>query len=141
MDKLKDVTIIVSSQKTGENYYSRSYPDDDYNDNGKIELYATPVYMIFIKSEGKSKAWKALRFMPYWNDPKRPSPGYKSRGFINAGLNSLATKAVTYYDPKYGTHNRYSPYSGGIQIKGNFLIHAGPKNLLDKGWGSAGLYL
>lgn len=136
---LNEVLIVISNEKTGETYLSRSFPDDDYDNNGKIELYKTPVYKVYIKSKGKKIAWKALRFMPYWNDPKKLSPAYKMRGWANSGLSSsIVKKLVTYYDPKYGTHNRPSPYSGAIQIKGNFLIHAGPENLLKSGWGAAG---
>jgi hypothetical protein len=139
MGILNEVLIIISSEKTGENYLSRSYPDDDYDNNGKIELYKTPVFKVYIKSKGKKIAWKALRFMPYWNDPKQPSPKYKLRGWTNSGLgNSIPKKQVTYYNPAYGTHNRYSPYSGAIQIQGSFLIHAGPNSLIDYGWGAAG---
>ncbi len=136
---LKDVYITVTNQKTGETYFSRSYPDDDFNNNGKIELYNTPVYWVSIKNDdGIERNWKSVRFMPYWNDPKNPNNKYKSKGKINAGLHQLTQKAVTYYDPNYGVSNRYSPFAGAIQLRDSFLIHAGPKNLSDSGWGSAG---
>ena len=138
MSKYNEVLITISGTKTKDIYYSKTYPDRDYDDDGREEYYKTPVYKVIIANKHIKKEWKALRFMPYWNDPKKPRPGYKHRGWINSGLSSLAKKAVTYYDPTYGTRNRMSPFPGGIQIKGNFLIHAGPKNLLDYGWGAAG---
>lgn len=134
-----EVTIIITGQKTGEIYHAKSYPDFDFDNNGKMELYETPVYKVIIQTKKNRKEWKALRFMPFWNDPKNPSKKYRARGWVNSGLsNYMQKKAVTYYNPNYGTQNRYSPYSGAIQIRGNFLIHAGPKNLSEKGWGAAG---
>lgn len=50
----------------------------------------------------------------------------------------MARKKVIYYNPSYGTQNRWSPYAGAIQIDGSFLIHAGPTSLGDVGWGAAG---
>lgn len=143
MSTLRTVVLVVSAQKTPDTYAARSYPDDDYDNNGKIELYGTPVFKVFIQgtdTNGKavSHEWKALRFMPYWNDPKSPSPKYKSLGWVNSGKWQVAKKAVKRYDPTYGTHNRYSPYGGAIEIDGAFLIHAGPNDLSDSGWGAAG---
>ena len=139
MGKLNEVLIIISNEKTGDIYNARSYPDADYDNDGKLELYKTPVYKVYIKNKKIKKEWKALRFMPYWNDPKAPSQKYRSRGWVNSGLSqSISKKVVTYYNPKYGTQNRPSPFSGAIQIKDNFLIHAGPQNLFEAGWGGAG---
>lgn len=136
---MNEVLITISNIKTGENYLARSYPDDDYNNNGKIELYWTPVYKVFLQNDKEQKEWKALRFMPYWNDPKQPYSKYKTRKWVVSGLSShIPKKIVTYYDPQYGVQNRYSPYAGGIQIKDSFLIHAGPQSLADIGWGAAG---
>jgi len=133
------VTITISGQKTGETYLAKSYPHYDFNKNGRMELYETPVYRVFISTEKSKVEWKALRFMPYYNDPKSPSSKYGAKGWVNSGLRSpISKKAITYYNPNYGTRNRYSPCAGGIQIKGNFLIHAGPTSLLDSGWGAAG---
>lgn len=142
-NNLKAVEIIVSNLATGEVYLSRSYPDDDYDNNGKIELYNVPVHKVFIRGINNTgmpekKEWKAVRFMPYWNDPAAPVKTYKSRGWINAGKHKVARKVVSYYNPDYGTHNRYSPYGGAIQIEDSFLIHAGPNSLAEYGWGSAG---
>lgn len=132
------VTITVTNRKTGDTYQAKSYPDADKNNDGRIELYNTPVYEINITSGTTTKTWKAVRFMPFWNDPASPSTKYKSQGFINSGLHKFHKQAVSLYLPNYGTQNRFSPYRGGIQIRNNFLIHAGPVDLNDSGWGSAG---
>ena len=78
------VLIVVSNKKTGDTYLSRSYPDDDINNNNKIELYRTPVYKIVIKgmdstNASQIKEWPAVRFMPYWNDPKTTIPAMVPR--------------------------------------------------------------
>jgi hypothetical protein len=144
MSTLRDVVVTVSGQKTADIYYSRSYPNEIHDEDGKVKLYATPVYKVFIKGknaaggEAVTKEWTALRFMPYWNDPKRRDPRYKTIGWVNSGKYKVPRKAVTYYNPTYGTHNRYSPFSGAIQIDGSFLIHAGPNSLSESGWGAAG---
>lgn len=136
---LNDVSIIVTSISTNKMYLARSYPDDDFNNNGKVELYSVPVYKIYIKnSHNAIKEWTALRFMPYWNDPQKPDPHYKSQGWINAGLKQLTRKHVTFFNPHYSTQNRPSPFEGAIQLRDSFLIHAGPKNLSESGWGAAG---
>ena len=96
------------------------------------------MYYVEIKSIAGTKTWKAVRFMPYWNDPAAPDTRYRAQGFINSGLHKFSKQAVSLYLPNYGTHNRYSPFRGAIQIKNSFLIHAGPQNLHDFGWGSAG---
>jgi len=135
---MNPVTIVITNNKTGELYKARSYPDDDKDNDGAIEFYNTPVYEIEITSGSKIIKWKAVRFMPYWNDPASPDLHYKSKGFINSGLHKLQKKVVDLYLPNYGTQNRYSPHRGAIRIRNNFLIHAGPKDLMDVGWGSAG---
>lgn len=135
---MKEVTITVTNRKTGDYYQARSFPDSDMDNDGAIELYRVPVYEVEIQSGSDIRKWTAVRFMPYWNDPKSPSAHYKTLGFVNSGLHKFPKQAVSLYLPNYGTHNRYSPYRGAIQIHRSFLIHAGPKNLKDIGWGSAG---
>lgn len=138
MSSLNDVTILVSNIKTGDTYQARSYPCDDNNLNWKPELYRVPVYKVFINGDGQVKEWKALRFMPYFNDPQFPAPGYRTMGWVNSGLRSTPKIKVTYYNPKYKVHNTTLPYDGAIQISGNFLIHAGPLRLSSPGIGGAG---
>lgn len=36
--ELREVNIIISSQKTGDTYYAKSYPCSDMNNNGLLEL-------------------------------------------------------------------------------------------------------
>jgi len=170
MRKLRNVLITISNIITNDTYYARSYPHDDIDGNGLIELYKTPVYKVFLevlkhpkqKREKEPIEWKALRYMPYWNDPRSPYKKYKARGWVTAGLSrtakrgsvKIATKRLTRipvkgvkritakvvekYFPDYGVQNRYSPFSGAIQIKGNYLIHAGPQTMSESGWGAAG---
>lgn len=136
---LQEVLITVTGTLTGDKYYARSYPDDDIDNNGRIELYETPVYRVTIQNNEEVKEWKALRFMPYWNDPNDLDTRYKQRGWANAGLSDPITRmAVTYYNKDYRVSNRPSPYDGAIRIKGSFLIHAGPATIDEIGWGSAG---
>lgn len=140
---LSKVLVVVSNVKTGDTYLCRSYPDDDINNNGKIELYRTPVYKVIIKGLDStnsmlSKEWPAVRFMPYWNDPNALDSHYKTKGWVNSGLHKLERRKVALYKPDYGTQNRHSPFSGAIQLKDSFLIHAGPQTLNESGWGSAG---
>lgn len=136
------VLIRITSQKTGDNYLAKSYPDNDYNNDGWGELYSVPVYyleIINIDDPAVSCRWKCLRFMPYWNDPSSPSSNYKLRGWTVAGLSDRKERTqVTYYDSTYGTRNRFSPHRGAIQIQNSFLIHSGPSSVDDYGWGSAG---
>jgi len=138
MSKLNEILITISNTETSDVYYAKSYPDWDFNDNWLMEFYKVPVFKIFIENSTTKKVWKGLRFMPYWNDPKKLDKHYKQQGWVTAGLSSIAKKAVTYYNPHYRTQNRVSPSNGAIQIKDSFLIHAGPAKLLDYGWGSAG---
>lgn len=140
---LRAVSIIVSNKTTGEKYAAKSYPDIDYDNNGRMERYDIPVYWLYVDGTdmaGKAvrNTWKCLRFMPFWNDPKALSPAYKHKGWANSGKVHVAKKAVTYYDPNYEIHNTHSPFNGGIQIDGNFLVHAGPLSVTDSGWGAAG---
>jgi hypothetical protein len=138
---MNSILITVTGIETGDTYYSRSYPDNDYDNNGKKEFYSTPVYKITIENEAnklQKKEWKALRFMPYWNDPKSPSTQYKAKGWVNSGLSVVDRKKVTLYDKDYTVHNTTSLYKGAIQIQGNFLIHAGPTSITNYGWGAAG---
>lgn len=143
MSKLEGVLIIISNKKTGETYdLAKSYPHSDFDDDGIRETYSTPVFKVFIrniKDDNKTqKEWSAIRFMPYWN-PQGAYTDYKTEGWINSGLSSRRKmKLVTLYKKNYEIHNTYSAFNGAIQITGNFLIHAGPKNLNDSGWGSAG---
>lgn len=136
---MEEVVITISNKETGKKYKARSYPDDDYNNNGKIELYETPIYKVFIDSVLGRKEWKATRFMPYWNDPNNPSRNYSYRGWTSSGLSDAVNKRIiTYYDRNYVIHNTESSYYGAIQIESNFLIHAGPLNHENIGWGGAG---
>jgi len=143
MSNLREVTIVVSSKKTNDTYYAKSYPDDDYDNNGKFERYGTPVYKVFIKgtdTDGKpiTREWPALRFMPYWNDPKHPDGRYKTLGWVNSGKHSVYRKPVARYKADYEVHNRHSDWDGAIEIDGTFLLHAGPPKLDEEGWGAAG---
>lgn len=143
MANLRTVKVVVTNKKTGETYHARSYPDADYDNNGMIELYGTPVYKVLLTgtdAQGRSvtKEWKALRFMPYWNDRRNPNTHYTALGWVNSGKHAVALKYVTYFNPDYMTRNRVSPYSGAIQIDGSFLVHAGPRDISDRGWGAAG---
>jgi hypothetical protein len=147
MSKLSEVLITISNKQTADRYLCKSFPDLDIDNNELMELYPTPVYKLFIENTGKSKAekkeWKALRFYPYWNDPKALDIRYKkTKGWVNAGLWRFPKTKVTYYDPSYETHNTDSPYKGAIKIprKGSYYIHAGPKAANDRSeqWGAAG---
>lgn len=139
MGELKKVTIVVTALKTGEDYVKAlSYPDKDYDDDGLWELYSVPVYKVLLKTAQEQHEWRALRFMPYWNDPRTPSTHYKARGWVNAGLRYIPERLVRDYNPYYNTSNRPSPYAGAIRVERSFLIHAGPINLEDPGWGAAG---
>jgi len=140
---LREVCIIISNVKTGEDYQAKSYPDPDIDNDGIGELYKTPVYYVYIDGTSRlgnreRKTWRAVRFMPYWNDPAAPSTNYRYRGFANSGLHEVKKKVVTSYNKYYGVRNTYSPYGGAIQIRNSFLIHAGPRNLRERGWGAAG---
>lgn len=144
MSVLRKVLVTVSAVKTGEEYrLAKSYPDNDLNDDLRMEVYTTPVYKIFLDGtdEGGNalrKEWAALRFMPYWNDPRRPNPHYATKGWVNSGLHYLKMQPAPGYLPDYMVLNSVSSFGGAIQLKGNFLIHAGPDVLTTGYWGSAG---
>jgi hypothetical protein len=102
-----------------------------------------PVYRIVVagteaNNQASSFEFMAPRFMPFFNDPKRPDPHYAARGWVNAGLSSARRVTVARYKPEYAVQNRYSPGRGAIVVKDAFYIHAGPASLLDVGFGSAG---
>jgi hypothetical protein len=137
---LRNVLVVVSNQKAPMTYLSRSYPNSDKNNNGLIELYETPVFYVFIRGNDENgvlveKRWEALRFMPYWNPDGKV---YSQIGWANAGLHSLSKTKVSLYKKNYTVHNRHSDYNGAIQLKGSFLIHAGPTSIKEIGWGAAG---
>ena len=137
-----EVLIRITGEQTGDSYLAKSYPDNDYDNDGWGELYAVPVYyinIINISTPSIERRWKCLRFMLYWNDPALPSPHYRLRKWTVAGLSDGKERfKVSYYDATYGTRNSYSPHKGAIQIQNSFLIHSGPPTLEDSGWGSAG---
>lgn len=141
---LRAVDVIVTAKKTGESYEGRAYPIDDVDGDGRTELYAAPVYYVYVEGTDASgkhvrKEWKAPRFMPY-NNPAgaRHDNDYSTTGFVTAGLSQVPRFAVSTYKPDYEVHNRYSPFGGAIVVKGSFYIHAGPESIEDYGWGSAG---
>ncbi|MBO7587474.1 MAG: hypothetical protein J6T13_09925 [Bacteroidales bacterium] len=81
---IREVVVVLTNNITGT-YEARSYPNDDYDGNGMIELYEVDVYEILIKGADENgnsivKKWEAPRFMPYWNSPQDPDPHYKNRG-------------------------------------------------------------
>ncbi|MFC2265036.1 MAG: hypothetical protein ACFNM7_07415 [Prevotella conceptionensis] len=136
------VLIRITGQKTGDSYLAKSYPDEDYDNDGWNELYEVPVYYIDIinmREPSVTRRWKCLRFMPYWNDPALPSPRYRLQKWTVAGLSERKEPfQATYYDATYNTSNSPSPHKGAIQIQNSFLIHSGPSSLQDDKWGSAG---
>lgn len=143
MTSLRSVTVVVTGDQTGETYLARAYPTADVNGNGKIELYRVPVFSVDLVGSNAADnpvtiSWSGLRFMPYYNDPKRPNPHYSYKGWANAGLRSLQKRAVQRYDPNYRVQNTATPYDGAIQMRDSFLVHAGPPTLANAGWGSAG---
>lgn len=139
---LKEVIIVVTNRIV-DKYEARSYPNDDFNNNGKIELYEVDVFEILIRSTDYigtfiTKKYKAPRFMPYWNDPQNPIEKYKSLGWINAGLSKARNIIVSRFIANYEVSNRYSPGRGAIVLEGAFYIHAGPSSIDEYGFGSAG---
>jgi hypothetical protein len=138
----RQVVIVVTSSIVGE-YEARSYPDEQKDPSGYYNLYKVPVYRILLTGTddtGKkvSGEYRAPRFMPYYNDPKRPSSHYKAKGWINAGLSSTRRVVVSRYKTDYEVQNRFSPGRGAIVVHESFYIHAGPATLADVGFGSAG---
>jgi hypothetical protein len=143
MSYLREVLIVVSNIKTGDTYLARSYPHRDYDGNGLEEYYRVDIYKIFIEGhDGAGKPvkieWTAPRFMPYWNNPLSPDPRYLTKGWINSGKHYVPRQLVKSYNPDYPIHNMPSGFLGAIPIQGSFLVHAGPQNLTDLGWASAG---
>ena len=139
---IRKVTIDVTGKVVGQ-YEARSYPQDWRSDPAQIELYNVPLYQIVVSGSddgGSEQAYEfsAPRFMPYWNDPAAPNLHYATRGWVNAGLSKGRTIAVSRYLPEYKVQNRYSPGRGAIVLKGAFYIHAGPGEVADYGFGSAG---
>lgn len=139
---LRNVTITITNQVVGT-YYARSYPDDDFDNDKKIELYQVPLYKITVAGtdaagNNVTKTFTGTRFMPYWNDPKSLHPEYKTKGWVNSGLSAARTITVGKYIAGYTVHNTYSPDHGAIVMVGNFYIHAGPADVRNVGWGSAG---
>jgi hypothetical protein len=140
--KSKRVTVTLTSKIIGS-YEARSYPHDDIDGDGKIELYKVPVYELTVggvDNAGKKAVFqhKAPRFMPYWNDPSAPDSHYKTKGWVNARLSQSRTVIVRRYIRDYEVRNRYSPGRGAIVMEGTFYIHGGPANEADIGFGSAG---
>lgn len=140
---LRNVYITVTNQTVPQVYYADSYPATDRNYDGKDDRYEVPVYKVFIEGTDNNgalqkKEWKALRFMPYWNDPHFPARGFKTKGYVVSGLNVFPKQAIKNYVSGYRIHNIFSDYTGAIQLTGNFLIHAGPSDLNETQWGGAG---
>jgi len=140
---LREVLIRVSNREVPNLYTARSYPKKDYNNNGLHELYEVPVYYVYIEGTDNrgiavKRVWNALRFMPYWNDPKDRSPNYSTLGWANVGIHYFPKTAVTQYKPNYTIHNSPGFSNGAIVIKDRFYIHEGPKDLISYGAGSAG---
>ncbi|HLK65729.1 MAG TPA: hypothetical protein VKU19_19960 [Bryobacteraceae bacterium] len=139
---LRKVEILVSAKVVGK-YEARSYPEDSFTDQNWIELYEVPVYQLVVSGKDDDGAdqkfeFQAPRFMPYYNDPKKPDTEYGARGWLSAGLSSARTITVSTYLADYEIHNRHSTFHGAIVMQGAFYIHGGPETLDDVGFGSAG---
>jgi hypothetical protein len=137
------VDITVSSKRLPTRYEARSYPHDDMDGDGRIELYATPICYVYIDGfdrDGKAvrREWNALRFMPFYNKRSDPSEEYTQLGWANSGLRYVGRQPVPDYLPDYEVHNRYSEYGGALVVRGSFFIHAGPSEISEFGWGAAG---
>lgn len=135
--------VITLTNKVVAYYEARSYPHDDIDQDGKQELYKVPVHKITItgtddKGKPKTIIHKAPRFMPYWNNPKKPDKRFRSKGWVNAGLSSARRVVVKKYKKNYAISNRFSAERGAIVIKGAFYIHPGPLSIGTYGFGSAG---
>jgi hypothetical protein len=138
----RSVDIVVTNTVVSS-YEARSYPHEQMDAKGFYNLYRVPVFEILVTgtdADGKKKSleFRAPRFMPYFNDPTRPSHHYKAKGWLNAGLSSARRVTVSRYREDYAVQNRYSPGRGAIVVKDSFYIHAGPSSLSDVGFGSAG---
>src|SRR5262249_60744748 len=117
MSVLRKVLIRVSGNVTSDVYLARSWPDDDRDDDGLIEIHEVPIYKVYLEGTDAAgndvkETWTALRFMPFWNDPKRPSKGSTKRGWKDSGLSYVARKPVTKYKENYEVHNRISHFTG-----------------------------
>jgi hypothetical protein len=138
----RQVVIVVTSTIVGQ-YEARSYPDEQKDTGGYYNLYRVPVYRIILTGTDDagnkvSGDYRAPRFMPYYNNPKKPDPHYKTLGWVNSGLSSTRRVVVSQYKRDYEVQNRYSPGRGAIVVHESFYIHAGPADLNDVGFGSAG---
>ena len=59
-----EVLIRITGEQTGDSYLAKSYPDNDYDNDGWGELYAVPVYyinIINISTPSIERRWKCLR--------------------------------------------------------------------------------
>jgi hypothetical protein len=135
--------VIVATNVVVGSYEARSYPDEQKDAAGYYNLYKVPLYRILVTGKddtGKnvSGEYRAPRFMPYYNNPKKPSPHYKTLGWINCGLSSTRRVVISQYRQDYQVQNRYSPGVGAIVVHKTFYIHAGPATPSDVGFGSAG---
>lgn len=141
---LRKVEIIVSSQRSGSEFYkANSYPHRDRDRNNEPDVYRVPVYFLYLKGENEhgmpiTMTWKVLRFMPYWNDPTFPNPHYLTKGWTVAGLHELSYRKVTKYKRNYQVHSAHSIYEGAIVLKKSFYIHAGPSQIPDAPEGTYG---
>jgi hypothetical protein len=102
-----------------------------------------PVYKIIVSGQGAGgtlsrREFTAPRFMPFYNDPKKPDKHYEATGWINARLSKARRQVILQYKQDYEVQNRFSPGRGAIVVHEAFYIHAGPADLLDYGFGSAG---
>jgi hypothetical protein len=133
-------TDITVTNKIVEYYEARSYPSEQCDKNGLYNLYKVPVYEIVVSVDGGSvtKKFMAPRFMPYYNDPKNPDKHYSAIGWVNSGLSKARRQVILQYKQDYEVQNRFSPGRGAIVVYKSFYIHAGPADLLDYGFGSAG---
>jgi hypothetical protein len=139
---VQQVDIVVTNSVVGS-YEARSYPNQQTDAAGQYPLYSVPIYKIQIVGKDSSHKsvivdFAAPRFMPYYNDPKRPDPHYKAVGWLNSGLSSHRRVVVSIFKQDYAVQNRYSPGRGAIVVHESFFIHAGPASLGDFGFGSAG---
>jgi len=138
---VRQVEIVVTNNIV-EHYEARSYPDEQRDKKGFYALYRVPVYDILVngiddKGNPNSMKFMAPRFMPYFNNPKTPTH-YATKNWVNAGLSSGRTIIISKYKMDYEVQNRYSPGRGAIVLHKAFYIHAGPADLLNYGFGSAG---
>ena len=76
--------------------------------------------------------------MPFFNVPRSPRRPTQEPGWIDSGLSAKRTVIVSEYKRYYSIHNRSSRFLGAIVLKGRSTIHAGPEDLSDVGYGSAG---